>query len=53
MSNEFINILRNNGKIPYGSHWLQWFLELRLLQKPAMLVTSREWEVEASIFSDR
>ena len=33
-SNNFSDILRNNTKIPYGSHWLQWFSELRLLQIP-------------------
>ena len=48
-SNDFSNTLRNNSKIPYGSHWLQWFLELRLLQKPEMLVTSRKREVKASM----
>ena len=47
--NDFSNTLRNNSKIPYGSHWLQWFLELRLLLKPAMLVTSCKREVKASI----
>ena len=48
-SNGFSDTLRNNSKIPYGSHWLQCFLELRLLQKTAMLVTSAEREVEPSI----
>ena len=42
-------MLRNNGKIQHGSHWLQWFLELRLLQKTAMLLTSRKREVDLSI----
>ena len=41
--------MRNNSKIPYGSHWLQCFLELRLLQKTAMLGMSAEWEVEPSM----
>ena len=49
LSNGFCEILRNIDEIPYGSHWLQWFLELRLLQKTAMLVTSGERDVKASI----
>ena len=48
-SNGFSEILRNIDEIPYGSHWLQWFLELRLLQKTAMLMTSGEWDVNPSM----
>ena len=50
-SNRFCEILRNIDEIPYGSHWLQWFLELHLLQKTAMLVTSGEREMKASMMT--
>ena len=46
LSNGFCNISRNIDKIPNGSHWLQWFLELRLLQKTAMLVMSGERDLK-------
>ena len=46
-------MLRNHGKIQHGSHWLQWFLEFRLLQKTAMLLTSRKREVDLSIDRDK
>ena len=48
-SNGFSDTLGNNSKIPYGSHWLQCFLELVYLQKTAMLVTSAKREVEPSM----
>ena len=48
-SNDFSDILRNNSKILYGSHWPQWFLELVYSKKTAMLLMSHEWEVKASI----
>ena len=50
LSSGFCNISRNIDEIPNGSHWLQWFLELRLLQKTAMLVTSGERDLKWSIW---